>query len=76
MTWLFNRWRQRHRELDERVASAQAGAEAARAQAAASKARRELIHEDVVKPRQRVAAHNQFADMIRLTLEQGRRGDG
>ena len=74
MTWLFTRWRRRRKDLDERVAAAQAAAEAARAEVARSKARREMIREDVVKPRQRVAAHNQFADMIRATLVNGHDG--
>jgi hypothetical protein len=67
------RWRHRRYEhLDERVAEARRGAQQAAEEVARSDARRELIHEDVVKPRQRVAAHNQFADMIRETLANDR----
>lgn len=68
---LFSRFRRRGEELDERVASATARAETARDEAGKSQARQEAVREHVVKPLQRAAEHNQFADLIRRSLTEG-----
>lgn len=69
----LSRFRRRHEELDKRVASATARAETAGEEVARSQARQETVREHVVKPLQRAAEHNQFADLIRRSLAEGHR---
>jgi hypothetical protein len=69
----LSRFRRRHEELDKRLASATARAETAGKEVARSQARQEAVREHVVEPLQRAAEHNQFADLIRRSLSEGRR---
>ena len=69
---LWKRMRARMQDLDDRVAAAEELAASAEAEAAHSQERREHVHETLVTPLNRAAAHNQFADMIRATLIHGR----
>jgi hypothetical protein len=70
----LSRFRRRHEELDKRVASATARAEAAAGEAHKSQVRQEAVREHVVKPLQRAAARNSFADLIRASLTEGNGG--
>jgi hypothetical protein len=63
---VFRKFRQRRRELDERVAAAEAEAEASV----------RLLHETrehVIRPLQQKSADNHFADLIRDSLIGGNR---
>ena len=64
----LSRFRRRHAELDKRVASATARAQAAADEARKSRVRQEAVREHVVEPLQAAARHNQFAEMIRASL--------
>jgi hypothetical protein len=66
------RLRRRREELDKRVASARARAETATAEAEKSRARQESVREHVVGPLRQAAEHNQFAQLIRDSLIEGR----
>lgn len=70
MSW----FRRRHDDLDARVADAERGAEEATEQARVSRARHEDVVENVVKPLRRAAERNQFAELIRKSLVEGRNG--
>ena len=59
-------------ELDARVEDARQRAEDATREAKISRQRRELVEENVVKPLRRQGAHNQFAELIRQSLIDGR----
>lgn len=75
MIRFLSRFRRRHEELDERVASATARAQEAAGEARKSRDRQEAVREHVVRPLERAAEHNQFAQMIRDSLTEGR-GEG
>lgn len=64
--------RQHHDDLDARVADAQARAEDAAAEARKSQVRQEAVRENVVRPLRQAAARNQFAEMLRDSLIEGR----
>ena len=66
------RWHRRIAELDARVAAAKARAESAAEEAQISAERHEEIHSQIVAPLRRAAEHNQFAELIRATLINGR----
>lgn len=68
MIGLLARFRRRRRELDARLASATARADAAAAEARKSRARQDAVREHVVEPLRRAAEHNQFAQLIRDSL--------
>lgn len=72
MIRFLSRFRRRHEELDERVASATARAQEAAGEARKSRDRQEAVRERVVRPLERAAEHNQFAQMIRDSLTEGR----
>ena len=59
------RWRRRHEHLDERVKDA-------RAEAELSRERLRETREQVVMPLRREAEHNEFAELIRASLIEGR----
>ena len=59
-------------ELDARVEDARQRAEDATREAKISRQRRELIEENVVKPLRQAGSHNQFAELIRQSLIDGR----
>lgn len=69
----LSRFRRRHEELDKRVASATARAQDAAGEARKSEVRQEAVREHVVAPLQRAAQHNQFAQLIKDSLAEGRR---
>lgn len=60
------KWLRRRRE-------AQARADAARREVELSRARLKETHRKVVAPLTAAGSHNQFADMIRASLQGGRR---
>ena len=59
-------WRRRMRKLD-------ASAERARRETEVSRQRQQQAREQVVRPLERYAEHNQFAELIRASLTEGRR---
>ena len=66
------RWRKsRIAELDARVAVAKERAQEAAAEAQVSAERHEEIRTQVVAPLRKAAEHNQFAELIRVTLING-----
>ncbi len=70
----LSRLRRRHERLDARVASATARAETAREEAGKSQVRQESAREHVMIPLQRAGERNQFSDLIRRSLAEGRGG--
>lgn len=63
---LFRRWRDKKRDLDERIVHA-------RREAVESQRRLDLAREHVIEPLNERAARNQFADLIRMSLQGGHR---
>ena len=61
----------RHRELDERVADAQARARLAEEEVGISRERHEKIVTRVIIPLKKAAEHNQFAEMLRASIIAG-----
>lgn len=70
------RWPFRHRQLDGRLAEAQQRADSAARELAVSRMRARARRETVVKPLRRRAEENQFAELLRYSLQAGyRNGD-
>ena len=71
MRWL----RRRRGEQEARVDQARAAAESAAGEVEVSLRREEAVRRHVVEPLRRAAEHNEFAEMIRRSLIEGREGE-
>lgn len=68
----LGRFRRRRERLDARVASATARAQEAAGEARKSRIRHEAAREHVVEPLRRAGESDQFAQLIRDSLAEGR----